>query len=843
MRENNLKIALKLAIIEIRHGWRHFAVFLACLILGVAIMASVNSFGSIVKDSFKNEAQSLLGGDMEIRLRGVAATDEQREFIKKYGQVSYVATLRSMLHFADNHTLVEIKSIDNNYPLLGKLEFNKNIPTEEIFANNGIAVDKILLSQTDLKIGDQVQIGAGTYTISATIKTEPDRAVQIFGFGPRVMMSHASLSQSNLVSTFSLVEHRYRVVTPKNIIVDESYEEKIEKELEDGFPDTSWRVGTGTDGNQTLKRFLNQLLAFMTLSGLATFLIAGIGIGSSVRSYLEKKSQTIAVLKVQGASRKIVFSSYAFVIAILVTIGGMAGSLISMGMTTYLLPLLSEILPSIKGQSGIHAPSQFLAIWYGFLIAYLFSLPSLFSAVNIRPSLLFRSKTGILVFSNDSFVRFIIGIFSLLLIATLFINADDKLFISGAIVIILLSFGLFYMCGFFVKRLAKKMHVRIPWLKLALGNIYRPGSTSGTVIYAIGISLTVLIALTLTEANFQARIKDLMEEKAPSLFIIDIQPHQKDDLEKLLLEYASEDKVMLYPMSRGRIVKIDGKPVNEVKVSEDVDWAVRGDRGLSYSATPPENANIVQGKWWPEDYAGPPLLSVDERFLDGMGLELGDTLTVSILGEEITAEITNAREIDYSTFQLNFAMMLSPGVIENMPHTSLATIHLDKDMKKEFELAKKIAKDFPGTTAIRTREVVELVQNIMQHIATALKITVAISLFAGLLVLTSALSATIEQRIYDVAILKVLGARRSDILKSCTAEWMLLALATSIIASLVGTFSAYLINSRLRGNDFLIMPEATSTTIILCVTVIWLIGYAGNRRLFNFRPASLLRNE
>lgn len=845
VRMNSLAIGLKLALKEIRHGWRHFAVFLACLILGVTIMASVNSFGSIIKHSFKNEAQSLLGGDMEINIRGIAATDLQRQFIKKYGQISYVATLRSMLHFEDNHTLVEIKAADNHYPLLGKLQFNEDISREEIFANNGIAVDKILLSQMDLQIGDQVKIGAGIYTISATLKTEPDRAVQIFSFGPRVMMSHESLAQSNLLSTFSLVENRYRVITPKNIIVNEAYKKSVEKELDANFPNTSWRVSTGTDGNQTLKRFLNQLLAFMTLSGLATFLIAGIGIGSSVRSYLEKKSQTISILKVQGASRKLVFATYALVIAILVVIGGITGSLISIAITTSLMPLLSEILPSIKGQGGIHVPSQLLAIWYGFLIAYLFSLPALSSAVNIRPSLLFRSKTGMLLFRNDSFVRTIIGVFSLLLIGTLFINADDKLFISGAIVIVVISFSLFYMCGFLIKYLAKKMNVKTPWLKLALNNIHRPGSTSGTVIYAIGISLTVLIALTLTEANFQMRIKDLMEEKAPSLFIIDIQPHQKDGLQKLLLEYADEDKVMLYPMSRGRIVKIDGRPVNEVTVLDDVDWAVRGDRGLSYSATPPKNANIVQGKWWPEDYSGKPLLSVDERFLDGMSLKLGDTITVSILGEEITAEITNAREIDYSTFQLNFAMMLSPGVIENMPHTSLATIHLDKDMdmEKEFKLAKQIAKDFPSTTAIRTKEVVELVQNIMQHIATALKITVAIGLFAGLLVLTSALSATIEQRIYDVAILKVLGARRSDILKSCTAEWMLLALATSMIASVIGTFSAYLINSRLRGKEFLIMPEVTATTIILCVIMIWLIGYAGNRKLFNFRPASLLRNE
>lgn len=844
MHKNNSIMPLKLAAKEVRHGWRHFAIFLACIMLGVVVMATVNSFGVVVQNAFKKEAQSLLGGDVEISIRGIAATDEQRQFIEGYGRASYVATLRSMLRVQDEQTLVEIKAVDDNYPLLGELRFNEEERRSDIFENRGIAVDEILLSQMNLKIGDKVKIGAEIYTIRATIQTEPDRVVQIFSFGPRVMMSHASLMESNLVSTFSLVEHRYRVVVPDSHVVDESYKHRIEKELNERFPNTSWRIKTGTDGNVTIKRFLDQLLAFMMLSGLATFLIAGVGIGSSVRSYLGKKLQTIAVLKVQGAARKTILSTYIIVIAILVVIGGVAGALISMSITTALMPLLSEVLPAVKGQEGVHIPSQLLAVWYGFLIAYIFSLPALCSAVNIRPSLLFRSKTDILLHkSGDAVVYVMVATLSLLLGGTLLINAQDKVFIGGAMVMILLSFGLFYVCGILVKYLAKKAQVKAPWLKLALSNIYRPGATSGTVIYAIGISLTVLITLTLTEANFQARITDLMEEKAPSLFIIDIQPHQKSDLQKLLLEYEGEERVMLYPMVRGRIVKIAGKPVSEVEVSDDIEWAVRGDRGLSYSKVPPKNANIIRGEWWPEEYSGEPLLSVDHRFLKGMGVNLGETLTISVLGEEITATITNAREIDYATFQLNFSLMVSPGVIEDMPHTSLATIHLDKNKDKEFELTRRIAQNFPGVTAIRTKEVVKLVQNIMQHIALALKVTVAISLFAGLLVLTSALSATIEQRMYDVAILKVIGARRSHILKSCTAEWLMLALATSIIASVMGTVGALLINTRLRGKEFLMMPEVTATTVLLCVGIIWVIGYVGNRKLFNFRPSGLLRNE
>lgn len=852
--KKSYSISLTLAIKELKYGWKHFSVFLSCLILGVTIMATVNTLGSVVKNSLSNEAQSLLGGNMEIRIKGVKATAEQQQFIQTYGEVSYVATLRSMLHFNDKNTLIEIKAIDSEYPLLGQLLFNE-LPAEnasarqEIFKDNGIAVDAILLSQLGMQLGDQVKIGTADFIIRATIQREPDRAVQIFTFGPRVMMSQESLDASGLVSTFSLVEHRFRVLTPRTVLADDAYKEKVELELKEKFPDTSWRVSTGTDGNDSLEEFLNQLIAFMNLSGLATFLIAGIGIGSSVRTYLEKKSATIAVLKVQGASRRMILRTYSLVIGILSIIGGLVGIGIAAINTSFAVPVLAQVIPSMTGESGIYVPASLLALWYGVLIAYLFSIPALFNAVNVKPALLFRSKIAVLVFSATKASHTVTFVLLALLFGTLFYNANDKTMIAGTLAVVCIAFGLFGLCAFFIKKATRKMlqarviQIKKPWLKLALGNIHRPGSSTNTVIYAIGTSLTVLIALSLTEANFQARIQQIVESRAPSLFIIDIQPQQTADIKKLLREFADPADITLSPMIRGRITHLAGRPVAEVEVDEDVSWAIRGDRGISYSAVPPSNAEIVQGQWWPADYQGEPLLSVDERFLQGMGVKLGDTMTVRILGEDITAKITSARRIDYSSFQLNFAMILSPGIIEEFPNTNLATVYLDKESDQEAALTQRIAQEFPQVTAIRTKEVIGLVQTIMNHVATALRVTVGISLIAGLLVLSSALSATIKQRMYDIAILKVLGARQSDILKSCSAEWLLLALITSVIASIIGTFAAMLINARLHGQDFDFMPDIILATVAACMVVIWAIGYVGNRKLFHFRPASLLRNE
>jgi putative ABC transport system permease protein len=844
VKNNNFKLAFKLAYSELRHGYKHFRSFIACLLLGVTVMAIVNTLGSVVENSLNNEAQSLLGGDLEVRIRGLAANEEQLKYLEQFGEVSNVVTLRSMLNANDQNLLVEIKAIDQKYPLLGDLEFNQKVSKDQAFENNGVAVDQILLSQMGLNLGDKIQLGQANYEIRATIKNEPDRVVQLFSFGPRVMMNQQSLQNSGLVNTFSLIEHRYRIDVPDNIIADEKYEDQIEDQLEAKFPDISWRVRSGNDGNRGVQRFLDQLLSFLNLSALSTFLIAGIGIASSVRSYMEKKSKTIAILKIQGGSKDLIFKSYAILIAMIALLTGLVGIAISSVVTISLLPLFSGILPSLEGQTGFNINSSLLALWYGFLISYIFSLPALYSALKVKPSLLFRSKISRLGFSADGSAIFIIIILTILLLITLLFNAGDIKFIATSLLVILLAFFIFAYCSVLLRKATDRIKSDKIWLKLALGNMNRPGSTTSTVIFAIGISLTVLITLTLTEANLQERISKTVNEKAPSLFMIDIQPDQKQGLKSLLAKYADERNIMMSPMVRGRIVKIDGGEVIESEIGEEIDWVVRGDRGISYTSKEPKNANIVAGKWWPEDYQGKALMSVDDRFLSGMNLEIGDTITVNILGNDITAEIANARKIDYTTFQINFAMMLSPGVIDDYPHSTIATVFLnDPNGSDEADLVRQIAQQYPGVTIIRTKEVVTIVKDILNKIGLALNITVIVSLIAGILVLSTALTATMEQRMYDTAMLKVLGAGKSTILKTYLSEWIILAFITSALASVIGVFGAYLINDHFRGREFYLMSEIIISVIFSCVAIINIIGFVGNRKIFNLRPSKLLRNE
>lgn len=827
----------RLAWRELRQGWRHFAIFLACLTIGVAVMAIIGTLDASIQSAMGREARSMLGGDVEISLTGLEATSEQRAKMESYGKVSHVTTMRAMLQYGETSTLVELKGVDGTYPMLGKLELRDSRSPAKAMTEQGLLVDKTLLAQLEADIGSKVILGNADYTITGVIQKEPDRVVQIFSFGPRVMLSLEALQRSGLIAPFSLVRHHYRVLMENPAQLPGFIED-----LTKTYPDMPWRINTTTEGNTSVDRIIEQLAMFLSLSGLATFLIGGIGIGSAVRTYLEKEVHTIAILKTLGASQRIIFTTYALLLGGLAIIGSMIGLILAAITVALLSPIMATWLP-IAQETWLDPKAALLAAWYGFLIVYLFSLPGLLSALEIRPALLFRSRIEPLL------VHFTLRLWRLeillacLLLLTLFITTGDTQFILIAIGVILLAFLLFGACTWLVRRAARRIKVKKPWLRLALGNLHRPGSVTGTVILAIGISLTVLIALTLTEANFQARITRIVTTQAPTLFMIDIQPDQKETFGRLLASEPNAKEIMMLPMVRGRVVALNGKAVVPEQVDEDVRWVVRGDRGFSYGPKPPENTQLVEGEWWPENYRGDPLVSVDERILKGMNLKLGDTMTFNILGQEIVAKIASARRIDYTSFQINFAMLLSPGVIDSFPQTYLATVHLRGDEKIENALVRRIAREYPNITTIRTAEAIARIKEIVGHVAIALRLTVLAGLLVGLLVLASALSAMMEARLYDTAVLKVLGARRADILKAATAEWMLLALLTSVIAAGIGTFSAWLIMKRFPEGEFYLLPEVALATIGCCLGIIWLTGYLGNQQIFRLRPARLLRNE
>ena len=333
-----------------------------------------------------------------------------------------------------------------------------------------------------------------------------------------------------------------------------------------------------------------------------------------------------------------------------------------------------------------------------------------------------------------------------------------------------------------------------------------------------------------------------MPESAPGYYFIDIQPHQVDDFVKIVTETPGYVDVQRTPMVRGRVTAIAGTPAGERKINPDIAWTLRGDRGLTYRADPPAASDVVAGAWWPQDYAGPPLVSVDAKVARGYGVGIGDTLEFNILGRVVSARIANLRNIDWSTLSMNFVFVFSPGLLERAPHSVLAAVKTQSETADE-AVQRRVTGTFRNVSALRVKDALEAANNILSAVDVAVRLTALVTLVAGILVLAGALGTEQRRRIRDGVVLKVLGATRGRILAAHVLEYGLLGLITAVIAAAIGSLAAWVLVTRVMRADFVFAPGAVAGTVAACLAVTIVFGLFGTWRALGLKVAPMLRAE
>jgi putative ABC transport system permease protein len=376
-------------------------------------------------------------------------------------------------------------------------------------------------------------------------------------------------------------------------------------------------------------------------------------------------------------------------------------------------------------------------------------------------------------------------------------------------------------------------------IRVALAGIGRPGAPTASVVVSLGIGLALLAALGQVGGSLAHAIDRAMPSGAPAYFFIDIQPDQADAFARLAQSVPGVGRIDQVPHLRGRIVRIAGRPADPARVPEGARWALRGDQGLTYAATPPANADIVAGQWWPAGYAGPPLISFDAALARDFGLKVGDTLTYNVLGREITGRIANLRRIDWTDLRLNFTAVFSPGLLSAAPHTNVAAVQCAE--AAEEPLMRAVNRAFPNVTAIRVRDVLYRVESLLRQVALALAGASGISLAAGLLVLAGAVAAGRRARLYDAAVLHALGATRRQVLTGLAVEYLLLGITAGLIAAVAGWLAAWAVVDRLMGFEAAFLPGRMLAIIGLGGAATLVFGLAGTRRALGAVPARLLR--
>ncbi|MEM7631418.1 MAG: FtsX-like permease family protein [Pseudomonadota bacterium] len=838
----SITTSARFAARELRGGLRGFRIFLACLALGVAAIAAVGSVRAAIEAGLEREGAALLGGEAELDFTYRFATEDERAWMRANADaVSEIADFRSMAVVdgpdGPERGLTQIKAVDDAYPLIGTVELAPDMPLATALAGTnglpGAVMERALIDRLGLSAGDTFRLGTQDFVLMATLTSEPDSAAGGFGLGPRTIVLRDSLANAQLLAAGTLFNSKYRLDLP-----DGTNLETLEQEARTQFENAGMRWTDARNGAPGVAEFVDRLGAFLVLVGLSGLAVGGVGVSAAVRAYLADKTSVIATLRTLGAERRTIFQTYFLQIGALsilgIAIGLMLGALVPLA----LAPVIEARLPIPASFTLFPAPLAEAAL-YGLLTAFVFTLWPLARAEDVRAATLFRDALGTTrILPRAQYLMWIAaGLAALISSAALFSGTWWlTLWTSGGIAFALALLALAAMLIRWLSRRAAPRAKGRPSLRWALGAISGTREGAASVVLSLGLGLSVLAAVGQIDGNLRNAISGNLPDVAPSYFFVDIQRDQMEGYTQRLERDPAVTRIESAPMLRGIITQINDKPAREVAGDH---WVLSGDRGVTYAAEPSENTRITAGEWWEADYTGPPQISFAAEEAEEMGLSLGDSLTINILGRDITGTVTSFREVDFSTAGIGFILSMNPAALQGAPHTFISTVYADD--AAETQILRDIAGQYPNITAIRVRDAIDRVSEVLSGLAAATSYGAAATLLTGFLVLIGAAAAGTSARTYEAAVLKTLGATRQRILLSFATRSALLGLGAGAVALAAGIAGGWAVSRFIMDTDFTIIWPSAIAIVAGGVIATLLAGLAFAWAPLAARPAHVLR--
>ncbi len=840
----SLAVAGRIARRELRGGIRGFRVFLACLALGVAAIAAVGSVRESIRVGLEREGSVILGGDAELELTYRFAEPEELAWMAETASaMTEVVDFRSMAVFGAGDSaergLTQVKAVDDAYPLLGVARLQPDMDLGVALDGRdglpGAVMDPVLISRLGIATGETFRLGEQDFVLTAALMREPDSATGGFTLGPRTIVRTDDLAESGLIQPGTLFETEYKLLLPEDTDLD-----ALKIAAGKVFTGAHWR--DRRNGSPGVARFVDRLGSFLVLVGLAGLAVGGVGVSAAVRAYLDEKTEVIATLKTLGAESRTIFQTYFIQIGVLTLVGLALGLVLGAALPIVFAPLIEARLP-VPTEIALHPRPLAEAALYGALAALIFTIWPLARTEDVRAATLFRGGAG----QSRSLPRAVWITVTLLLLgalvaaAALFSGLVDltvysALGLCAAFVVLVLAAAL-------VRRLARRaarasaLRGRSA-LRLALGSVGGPGGEALSVILSLGLGLAVLAAVGQIDANLRGAIARDLPDIAPSFFMVDIQPDQMEDFAARLAADPAIEKVESAPMLRGIVTEINGRPAEEVAGDH---WVLHGDRGVTYSDLKPDNAVLTEGEWWPADFNGDPEISFAAEEAAELGLKLGDRITVNILGRDITATITSLRVVDFSTAGIGFVMSMNPTAVAGAPHTFISTVYADSDA--EGAILRYISNAYPNVTAIRVKDAIERVSELLAGIAAAITYGALATLVTGGIVLIGAAAAGVRARTYEAAILKTIGASRRTILVSFALRSAFLGAAAGLVAIIAGGLAGWGVMRFVMDADFAFEPVSAFAIVVGGVLATLLAGLAFAWGPLAARPAGILRSR
>ncbi|HYB05509.1 MAG TPA: FtsX-like permease family protein [Methyloceanibacter sp.] len=840
-------LALAIALRELRAGASGLTIFVLCIALGVTAVAAISSLGASFDAALARQGRLLVGGDISFERVHRRASAEERAVLDSEGLVSESASLRAMARIAGGKSaLVEVKAIDNAYPLYGAVVITEPKDAGPIWRKPGlIVVERSLLERLNVKIGSTLTIGEATVTIGGILGIQPDRLADRLAYGPRVLMSLETLDRTGLIQPGSLIRWIYRAKLPGLLGNDKTALNTARFGIESKFPESGFAITDWTDPAPSIRREVQRFTQFVSLVGLAALLLGGIGVGNAIGSYMAKKRDVIATFKCLGASGRLVLAVYLIQALMLAGLGIVLGIVLGALTPALLSAIYGDALPIALAVEP-HPASLFSAAGAGLLTMLLFVLLPLGRASVVPPAVLMRShltdeqERPPLVFIASAAAS------GLALFALAIAASEERVITASISAGIVAEFLLLLGFGWVLQLLAARFQRSKPaaWA-LALASIAGRGSIARQIAVSLGLGLGFLVAIALIDRSLMEEFKENLRADAPAYYFLDIDTKDLGAFRDTVEAVEPDAKLADAPMLRGRIVAVNGVPAEKVEAAPDSRWVLASDRGLTYADKVPEGSTIVQGSWWALDYNGPPLVSFDAEAGSGLGLKLGDTIMVNVLGRNVEARIANFRKIDWESLAINFVMVFSPNTLVNAPHRVLVTLENPKetDSARGANLVQALSDRFPLVTAIKVGDIVEAAKDLLQKVMTAIRMTAAVTLLIGVLVLVGAVAATQQRRKYQAVLYKTLGATRGRIVRAELLEFGLLGLAIAAFALATGTITAWALCKWTFEVKFVFSGLAAAKTVLLALALVLGVGAIATWRVLSAKAAPYLRGE
>ncbi|HKC92688.1 MAG TPA: FtsX-like permease family protein [Nitrospira sp.] len=877
---------------ETRGAWRHFLYFFVCVAVGVGALVAVSLFAAHVDHAVTREARGLLGGDLEVRSSYPLSADGQ-EVLHTLDQrgimVTHVSELIAMASRTDVEKtagqatqIVELKAVEPAYPLYGTLKLEPAQSLDRLLHPDtspcqgtrchGAVVQEALLLRMGLTVGSRLKIGQAEFLITALVRIEPDRMANAFSLGPRVIISQEGLQAAALIKPGSRVRERQLLKLPPGLPL-----EPVRGELRGGLAADHVRVTDFRDAQPQLKQFLEQLSRYLGLIGLTALFIGGLGVAMSIQAFLQEKLKTIAILKTVGADSATIVRTYVLQALGLGFLGSLAGILLGIFLQRVLPPLLAgAFVTDLLDQLGASTELSAVSIGpllkggsLGLLATLLFSTWPLLRVREIKPAAIFRREVE--SDTVDETLRWLPwwvrwGLNDRLTVMTSVIILTGLgglsvwqagswkiggLFIAGLILAVSLLVACAWMLVGGLRIVPRPMSLT---LRYAIGNVVRPGGHTARILIAIGISVMVIVTVSLVEQALLRQVGETRPVDAPTFFFIDLQLDQTSSFAELVKQQTGGRAPELTPLIRSRLHSVNGEAV---KVEEDLDqeerreeskderrkqWYLSREYVLTYLDQLPKGNEIVGGTWWqPGQQFATPQVSIEEEAARSLGLKVGSSIELDIQGTTIAAEVSSIRKVDWGNFSTNFYMILSPGSLEGAPITYVATIHVPAE--QEVRLQQAVVAAFPNVSAIHVGDVLENFARVLDRLALAIRAVALFCVVTGGLVMAAALAATRYRRLYESVILKALGATRGLIARTFAAEYALLGLVGGLIAIGLSSVLSWVVLTYVFDLAWSLHPTVLLTGLGITVLLTLFVGLLSTFHILGQRPLAILRYE